>query len=284
MASPTAPETQTKESLVVIRQLTPNATVISVPFAGPGGAEVGTRATIFRLPTSGAILVFCPADLNDEVRAAIAAMGGNVKYIVAGSAGHHMFMDEWVKAYPEVEVIAQEGLREKRAKMKLGDIPFQYVMTAANKTDPKFLPAEVTQDVDIEYFDGSQTQEIALFHKADKILAIADLFWTFPGHEQYSKAVSRKHKGIFTGAFHTFGWDDKAHSGFRMRLRRWLDWYIMSSKNRESYNKSIEHIDVDWDFQIVVPCHGEVLDKEGEAKRIFECIFKWQLEAAKKKK
>ncbi len=254
-----------------------------MPFSS-GGAEVGTRASVLRLPTSGALLVFCPADLDNEVRAAVAAMGASVKYLVCGNQGHHMFIHDWAAAYPDAEIIAPEGLREKRKKMKLPDVAFQYCLTDANRTDAKFLPAEVTQDLEIEYLSGSLLGEIAIFHKADKVLVLCDLLWTFPSHEHYSKSPKRQPAGGLTAVLNKVGWDDKVHGGFRIFLRRFLSWYVFGSKDRKSFIQSIVHIHDDWDAQVLIPCHGKVIEGEGEAKRIYECTFKWHLEAAKKQK
>ena len=37
-----------------------------------------------------------------------------------------------------------------------------------------------------------------------------------------------------------------------------------------------------WDFERIVPCHGDVIEKGG--KGIFENVMSWHLEAAKKEK
>jgi hypothetical protein len=271
MATPSpqeAPKKEPKESHAVIRQLTPNVTIISLPFSA-GIAEVGTRTTVLRLPTSGALLVYCPADLDDEVRAAIAAMGGPVKYLVCGNIGHHVFIHEWAAAFPDAQFIAPDALADKRQKQKLPEVAFQYRFTATNRTDNAFLPAELTADLEVEYLGGSIFGEIAIFHKADKVLLVCDLLWTFPSHEHYSKSPKRKPSGGLTSVLNRVGWDDQVHGRLQVFVRRVLSWYVLGSRDRKSFIQSIVHIHEDW---------------EGEAKRIYACVFKWQLEAAKKQK
>ena len=56
-------------------------------------------------------------------------------------------------------------------------------------------------------------------------------------------------------------------------------WYGISSSDRSAFNKSIAAIDK-WDFERIIPCHGDVIEKEG--KGIFRKAFEWHLAAAKK--
>lgn len=45
-------------------------------------------------------------------------MGGEVKYLVAADNVHHMFVKEWLDAYPGAKAIGVEGLDEKRKDIK----------------------------------------------------------------------------------------------------------------------------------------------------------------------
>jgi hypothetical protein len=286
MSAPQGTEAAADESsMTVIRELNQHLTVASAPFAILGYANCGVRAVIMRLPSSGALVVFCPIMLCDEIKATITKMGGEVKYLVSGNVGHHMWLGDWVEAYPKAQIIAPVGLAESRKKQKLPELEFQYVLSKETKAQEGFLPKELVQDVDVEFLDGSTIGEIVLFHHAGKALMTGDMFWTLPAHEAYSKAPPSLSptKGILTRFLGTIGWDDKIHGSFSMRLRHLLDWYALGSKDRSSYITSIQHMYNDWDFNILIPCHGDIIEKEGEAKRIFQSIFKWHLEATDKK-
>jgi len=278
MAPTAATELSGTESTAVIRELTSNVTIISVPFRHLG-AEVGTRTTIARLPTTNSLLIYCPAALDDTIRAVVSSMGGAVKYLICGNMGHHLFIPNWAKAYPEASIIAPEGLRERRQKQKLEDVEFRYVVTENSS-----LPEEITQDVAVEYVSGSIVSEIVLYHKTDRVLLMTDLFMSLPAHEAYQNVEDRKPTGGLSSIFNSVGWDDRVHGKVALTIRYLLLWYVFGSKDRQAFIQSISHMYENWDMKYLVCCHGDVVEKEGEAKRIYECAFKWQLKAAKKEK
>ncbi|GJC97103.1 hypothetical protein ColKHC_05929 [Colletotrichum higginsianum] len=57
-----------------------------------------------------------------------------------------------------------------------------------------------------------------------------------------------------------------------------FQWYVMSSKDRPSFNDSIRRIEA-WDFDTIVPCHGDTI--QGDGKERFRKVFEWHLAGEK---
>ena len=81
---------------------------------------------------SGSLAVFSPTALTDAVKQKVKEMG-EVKYITALDAEHHIYVGEWYKEYPNAKVLGPETLPEKRAKQKNEEVPFHLVWTGKDK-------------------------------------------------------------------------------------------------------------------------------------------------------
>ena len=239
---------------------------------------------------SGSVAVFSPVALTPEVKEAVTALG-EVKYIVAPDfevskckniqslitrahvMKHHLKIGEWYKEYPNAKVLGPEGLPEKRTKQKNEDVPFSVVFTAKDKATTKVDP-EFDADFDYEYVDGHANKELVFDYKPDKTLIEADFLFNLPATEQFSKSGESPTSGFLTRLFVALN----GTAGDATWQKR-LIWYGTSSGNRPSFNKSVARI-ATWDFNRIIPCHGEIIDEGG--KGIFDKIFQWHLEAAKK--
>ena len=63
------------------------------------GVETGTRMTVVRL-SDGGLFVHSPVALDLETRREVDALG-EVRAVVAPSVFHHLFVGEWMAAYPK---------------------------------------------------------------------------------------------------------------------------------------------------------------------------------------
>lgn len=264
--------------VMVIRNVTPNVVTLSVPFLRFGIMRVGGRGTLVRL-SSGSLAVFSPVALTDEVKAKVAELGGRLAYIVALDFEHHIFVSEWAAAYPDAAIVGPEGLPEKRAKstdekVAKEERAFATVFTVADKGKTT-IGAEFDADFDYEYIPGHPTKEIVFNYKPDGVLIEADLLFNLPAVEQFSKVPEAEKKGhaflnkIFQAA-------QTAHGDLKYARR--FQWYAASSKDRKAFNESITAIAA-WNFDIIVPCHGEVIEKGG--KEAFTTLFEWHLKGTK---
>lgn len=257
---------------MVIRNIVPNVLMTcSAPFFRYGRVKIGGRGTLARM-NNGSVAVFSPVALTDEVKQKVASMG-EVRYIIAPDIEHHIFLGPWHKEYPNAKVIGPEGLPEKRKKQGNEDVPFSVIFEGSKKNETKVDP-EFDAEFEYEYVHAHPNKEIVFNHKPTNTLIEADLLFNLPAIEQHEKSGINPSSGIFTRIFNSL----MNTRGDALSQRRVI-WYLTSAKDRSSFNESMTRIN-SWDFERLIPCHGEVMEKDG--KTIFQKVMKWHLEAARK--
>jgi hypothetical protein len=208
--------------------------------------------------------------LTPEVKETISQMG-ELKYITAPDIEHHISLGEWHKAYPNAKIIGPEGLPEKRAKQKNEDVPFATVFTKANRGTVK-VDDEFDREFNYEYMPSHMNKEIAFCHKPSKTLIEADVFFNLPATEQFSKSGEAANAGILTKLFIFLN----NTNGNTLAQKRFI-WHVLSASDRKGFASSISKID-GWDFDTVVPCHGDVIETGG--KGVFQRVFQWHIDLA----
>lgn len=260
--------------VMVFRDILPNMTTISSPFARFGLLKVGGRATIIKLQT-GALAVFSPVALTDDVRSKIQAMGNNVKYISAMDIEHHIFITPWANAYPQAEVIGVEGLPEKREKdPATKGINFSHVFTQSNKMD-KRISEEFDNEFEYEYLHSHPNKELIYYHKPTKTMIEADFIFNLPAYEQYSKSGEEPTAGILTKLFNGL-----MNTRNDITWQRRFLWYMAGSKDRTGFSESVKRMKR-WEVERLIPSHGDVV--ESGAQGIFDKITQWFREGRGKK-
>ncbi|EQB44827.1 hypothetical protein CGLO_16375 [Colletotrichum gloeosporioides Cg-14] len=266
--------------VMVIRDLTPNVTTFSVPFARFGVLKIGGRATLVRL-SSGALAVFSPVALTDAVKAKIAEKGGNLAYIIAPDMEHHIFLSEYKKAFPAAKIIGPDGLPQKRAKqtgdpkINPADEFFVTFKDGPGKRETAITP-EFDADFAYEYVDAHANKELVFFFRPERILIQADLMFNLPPREQYSKAPEGERDTSAGVPNKLFGGLQTTEGDVKWVKR--FQWYVMSGRDRPSFNESIQTIDK-WDFDTIIPCHGDTI--QGDGKERFRKVFEWHLAGQK---
>lgn len=194
--------------------------------------DIGTRMTVVRLGSD--LFVHSPVMLDAATRDALAAIG-RVRWVVAPSKVHHLYIGQYASAYPDAEMIAAPGLPEKRP-----DLAFDCVLDAAQRD--KWGDA-----LRFELFGGApQINELVFFHPASRSLILTDLAFNVTRE-------GRNRARIFhwlVGARGHFG----PHRIIRSAIR-----------DREAAGQSLERI-LAWDFERVIVTHGEVLETGGHAR------------------
>lgn len=272
--------------VLVVRDLTPNVTTLSVPFERYGRIHFGGRATVARL-SGGGVLVFSPVALTAEVAAVVERLGGGqgVKYLVAGDMEHHIFLSEWLQAYPEARIVAPAGLREKRVatqgadpKVNIHDTFFAELPDGKTPVGPVSIAPDFDADCSLVYVDTHPNKELVVLYKPDRILIEADLLMNLPPTEQYSRVDAElRHRVEHPDLLNRIILTLMSTAGPAMGGRRLL-WYGMSRGNRPRFNEAVGLIDT-WDFDTIVPCHGETI--VGDGKDVFRKMFAWHLPAKK---
>lgn len=141
--------------------------------------ETGTRMTVVRLATGG-LFVHSPISLDRGTREAVDALGP-VKAVVAPSLFHHLFVGEWMQAYPDAVVCACPGLERKRRDLSwhrvLGDEP----------------EAEWRGEIEQVFFGArSLENEVVFFHRPSRTLICADFIFNLAGHpSRLTRVVAR---------------------------------------------------------------------------------------------
>ncbi|KAI9719578.1 MAG: hypothetical protein M1812_003349 [Candelaria pacifica] len=260
------------ESVMVIRKVTPNIITCSAPFLRFGRFKIGGRGTIVRL-SSGSLAVFSPTALTPEVRETVSNLGDNVGYLVALDSEHHIYLGQWYQAFPQAKVVGPEGLPEKRAKQKNETIPFSTVFKESDKANQS-IGADFDQDFDYEYVGSHASKELVFNYRPDKTLVVGDYMFNLPAYEQYSRAGERADSGILTKLFVAMVGTAQGPATWQKRFL----WYAASAKDRPAFAKSTERIDK-FNFERIIPCHGDVMEKEGHG--IFRKVFEWHLQAKK---
>jgi hypothetical protein len=203
------------------------------------------------------------------VRQSIESLGGQVKYITALDYEHHIFLGEWHSAFPDAKVLGVDGLPAKRTAQKNEDVPFFLEFTAENAAEAEIDP-EFDTDFEHEYIGSHPNKELVFFYKPDRTLIEADLMFNLPATEQYSRSGISPTQGFLTKLFSGI----QGTAGSALWQKR-IIWYLASKQDRPAFNRSIQNIDR-WNFDRIIPCHGDVIESEG--KGIFRKVFEWHLQ------
>jgi len=256
-------------SVMVIRDVVPRViTTLSVPFWRFGRVKIGGRGTIVRLE-SGSLAVFSPVALTEDVKQKVSEMG-EVKYIAALDAEHHIFLGPWHKEYPNAQVMGPDVLPEKRAKQNDENVPFSILFSADKRVET--ISPEFDAEFDWEYVPSHVNKELVFHHRPTRTLIQADLMFNLPATEQFSKTGVDPNSGILTKIFVALQ-STKGDAKWQQRTI----WYGTSASDRKGFSASMERINK-WGFNRIIPCHGDVMD--GDGKGIFEKVMRWHLDAA----
>src|SRR6185295_5051553 len=133
------------------------------------GVETGTRMTVVRL-ADGGLFVHSPVPLSGDTRAAVDALGP-VRAVVAPSLFHHLYVGEWIQAYPDAIVCACPGLERKRKDL-------QWSRVLGDEPEPEWRG-----QLDQVYFGArSLENEVVFFHRATRTLICADAIFNLSNH------------------------------------------------------------------------------------------------------
>jgi hypothetical protein len=136
------------------------------PVTDVGGFRYPTRMAVIRL-AGGALFIWSPVALGDDLKAAVDALG-TVRYVIAPNALHHLFLGEWQRAYPGALLYAPPGLRARRKDIAFGG-------------DLGDTPApQWAADIDQVLVHGNLiTTEAVFFHRQSRTAIFTDLIQHF---------------------------------------------------------------------------------------------------------
>lgn len=218
-----------------LRNVAANLWLADRPFKLPFiGADIGTRMTVIRL-ADGSLFLHSPVKLDEGTRRGLDELGP-VRAIVAPNRVHHLFVTDYLAAYPQARVYAAPGLPEKRK-----DLTFSGVLGDD-------APAEWRGQIEQLLFRGAPIlNEVVFFHLESRTLMLTDLAFNLPA----DKIVGARWFYWLLGAAGQFG----PHRLVRLRAIR----------DRRAARESVNRI-IQWDFDRVIVTHGDVLETGGRER------------------
>ncbi|KAJ7484475.1 hypothetical protein FB451DRAFT_1393024 [Mycena latifolia] len=227
--------------------------VLLRPYARFGILPVGGRSTAVKM-TNGGVWVLMLTALNSETKAKIDELGP-VQYIISSDAEHHLILGEFKKAYPTDKQIAPSAVIARADKTLVFDggatthqtLNLSMVSSCSLSQGSRTAPL-----TDYSYFS-----DVAFFHLASATLIQADLIFNLPCTEQYSKTNSSG-AAPFIGSLGPSSWLHRkfaVYGGVHVAL-------TFSTMKRDV--KTV----ADWDFQRIIPCHGDIMRETGVARPV----------------
>ncbi|HKN00939.1 MAG TPA: DUF4336 domain-containing protein [Candidatus Binataceae bacterium] len=227
-----------------MKNLAPNLWIVDQPdFSTPIARKIGTRMTVIKLAGGGGLFLHSPTRLDDETKSALDAIG-EVRAVVAPSRAHHLFVADYVKAWPGAKLYGPPGL--------VGDIPDFRARVGARrdlKLDGTLGDEPQPQwagEIEQHLFKGApQLNEVVFFHRPSRTAIFTDLVFNVPADFKGGRIFY-----TVVGGRGQFG----PHRLIRLAIR-----------DRKAARESVAKI-LEWDFERVIVTHGDVLESGGHEK------------------
>jgi len=196
-----------------------------------GLVQIPVRMTVIRLG-NGQLILHSPVPISPALRDQLAALGP-VGFIVVPNA-HGRFAEQAFRIYPSAELLAAPAPPARRKSL-----PFR-----ASLADQP--PAAWTGHVESRLVLGFRLQEVVLFHRPSRTLVLTDLCFNI------RRSPSRIARAFFRA-------NDMWQRFGPSRIIR-----NIAVSDRAVLRSSLEQI-LSWDFERIVPGHGDVVEHGGPA-------------------
>ncbi len=207
------------------------------------GFPYTTRMTVILLDEKH-LWVHSPERLSPELQAELAGLG-EVRWLISPNKLHHLYLADWLVAYPQARNHAAPGLIKKRP-----DIPFRAELQDWPEPDWQ-------SDIDQAIFAGSPVmQEVVFFHRPSRSLILTDLIENFPSDHfhGWQRWLAR-----FAGILAPHG-------------KTPLDWRITFLFGKARARKTLRKM-LDWQPDNIILAHGECIFGNGQA--FVQRAFRW---------
>lgn len=197
-----------------------------------GLAYFPLRMLVLRLPTG--LALWSPIALDADQAAAIDALG-TVRWIIAPSKFHNLYLADAMTRWPNAQVLVPDGMAEKLKALDL---------SRAGRLAQ--LPAAFDGVIEARRIDGAPiANEWVLLHVPSKTLIVCDLIFNIHAVKRWSAAWIFRMVGV---------WKRCAQS------RMWR-FFV---KDRAAAAASLAAV-MAWDFDRLVVAHGDVIETGGQA-------------------
>ncbi|OOE75958.1 DUF4336 domain-containing protein [Salinivibrio sp. ML290] len=190
-----------------------------------------TRMVVVRLADQS-LWIHSPIKLTGALRSELASLGV-VRYLIAPNQLHHLYLAEWVEAFPEAQLIGTQQVAKKRKDLRF-DYHFEDLLEPAWQDD-------IAQCL----ITGSPVMtECVFFHRQSQTLIVTDLIENFR---------------------------PEAFSPFKRKIAEWsgvtapngktpLDWRLSFWFHKDELATHIRTL-IHWAPQRLVMAHGEIIDE-----------------------
>ncbi|GAA5846023.1 hypothetical protein JCM11251_007332 [Rhodosporidiobolus azoricus] len=245
---------------LVIRKLDQHITIFSTPFMR-GPIPFGGRSTAISLK-DGSVFLAASTPLDPPTLDTITSMG-QVKHIAVFDSEHTMYTPQYRKAFPDAHLYLPSGAVTKFEKNDPSVLPSDKSLLtvfgtenttgergASGAEDPlsKATGGEVQS---ADFGKAFVNEDIAFYHGPSKTMIQADLLFNLPPTEQYSRSSSRSTLPLISSAF---------QPGKTLQQRM---LYHGLAKDKAEMKRMAERVE-GWDFDRIIPCHGDVIDSGGK--------------------
>ena len=203
-----------------------------------------TRMTVACLG-NGDLFLHSPIAYDERLAVDLQRMG-NVRHLISPNQWHYAHIGEWQRAFPEAVAWASRGVR-RRARARHIDVSF------TRDLDPH-PPAEWCDEIDQALVPGGIFKEFIFFHKASRILILADTIMNLELDkvDQPWRAFTK-----FSGMYYPHG---QIFFGMRLPL-------MLQKRKANAVFRKIQS----WRPRSIVLSHGRCFDGNGEevVRRLF---------------
>jgi hypothetical protein len=210
------------------------------------GLTLPCRSTLIRL-RSGGLLVHSPPPLDDVARSALDVLGP-VTAIVAPNSFHHTYVPDHARAFPKAQVFSAPGLAQR--------IPSLPPAVTLSEIPPEEWRGEIDQSV---VGPDRGLSEVTFFHRPTKTVILTDFSMNLVHPHTRRQAVYWRLAG-YRGSF---------GPSRLVRMTAFRDHRVAAS-----YAAQV----LEWDFDRIVMCHGEVVDRD--ARGVFRAAFSQYLDGS----
>lgn len=201
------------------------------------GLPVGRRAAVARA-ADGRLVVFSPLRGTPENITALRALG-EVGTFVVPSRFHDLFYPRYFDAFPTARFFGSRGVLAEHPDWPLTEI-------TADAAELAGFAWQMLEGM-------PKVQEQVFLHRATRTLVIADALFNVP-----------RPTGL-VGRFVSWAADIGGPPPRQSRLGR------LHVRNRSAFAASVQAV-AEWDFERIVPGHGEVIDRD--ARRVWREAFR----------
>ncbi|ASP38476.1 hypothetical protein CHH28_07225 [Bacterioplanes sanyensis] len=194
-----------------------------------------TRMVVVRLPDNS-LWIHSPVRLTATLQQRLQELG-DVRYLIAPNALHHLFLSDWQQAFPEALSYGTQGVINKRS-----DLPFDGVLEADIE-----LPWHA--DIHSRLVTGSAVmQECVFCHRPSATLIVTDLIENF---DRQALPVGKRWLAQLAGVVAPNG-------------KTPLDWRLTFYPHKDEIRQHIEQM-LAWQPQRIVMAHGVIVQSDAEA-------------------